>query len=73
MVRYFSGILYEANKYVNYLIKIDMLKPFEEGVIIAKSEYLPSERTLIIASTETKMIKFYEIPKIWRDASLQAE
>lgn len=50
-----------------------MLKPFESDVLIGQSCYLAEERVLIVASKETKILKFYDIPKIWRDAVLQAE
>ena len=49
--------------------KTDMLKAMEE---IAVSHYVPESHTLITASKE-KLVKFWEIPTVWRDMSAEIE
>lgn len=49
-----------------------MLKCFEEDKEMSKIQFLPEEKTLITIE-KGRSVKFWEIPKIWRDHSTEAE
>lgn len=48
-----------------------MLRPFEEGEI-GITYFLPLSKTLITAE-RGRQIKFWELPRAWRDSAVQAE
>lgn len=70
MDKYSFGTVLKANKYVKYVLIQDMLKPFEEDTQLAATHYIPHQKILITAE-KSRLVKFWELPKQWRDTMLE--
>ena len=65
-----SGMPSKESPFVMYVTIIDVLKAFDNEV--TRLEYLEEEET-VIATSKGKSVKFWKLPKEWRDAKLVAD
>lgn len=65
-----SGMPSKESPFVMYATIIDVLKAFDNEV--TRLEYLEEEET-VIATSKGKSVKFWKLPKEWRDAKLVAD